>query len=111
MKPNTALCVVDTHVSTAAITGAEHGADTRPDAAPIANVPASWPPVPAVAARCARICGTRTGITSTMANAAINNRLAIPQYNHGFVLTVPNNVPLSPANKPSDAYTRANPST
>src|SRR6185312_1164877 len=110
-KPNTALCVVDTHVSTAAITGAEHGAATSPDAAPIANVPAYCPPRPAVDARCANPCGTRTGITSTIANAAMISRFAIPKYNHGFVLTVPNNVPLSPANNTSPAYTSANPST
>src|SRR6185312_2996927 len=101
-KPSTALCVVDTHVSSAA---------TSPDAAPIANVPAYCPPRPAIDARCANPCGTRTGMTSTMANAAMISRFAIPKYNHGFVLTVPNNLPLSPANNPSPAYTSANPST
>ena len=35
------------------------------------------------------------------------NRFAIAKYNHGFVLTDPNNVPVSPANRPSDAYARA----
>jgi len=39
MNPSVALCVVDTHVSTAAITGAEQGAATRPDSAPITNAP------------------------------------------------------------------------
>jgi hypothetical protein len=31
------------------------------------------------------------------------SRLAIAKYSHGLVLTAPNNVPVSPANKPTDA--------
>src|ERR1035441_8101682 len=50
-KPRTAERVVDTHVSTAAMTGAEQGAATSPLIAPITNVPAIPPPPPAVAAR------------------------------------------------------------
>src|ERR1019366_3756614 len=51
-KPRTADFVFVTHVSTAAITGAEQGAATSPLIAPITNTPASRPPPPAVAARC-----------------------------------------------------------
>src|SRR6185437_2608067 len=50
MNPSVALCVSDTHVSTTAMTGAEQGAATSPDAAPMIKVPARRPPFPAVAA-------------------------------------------------------------
>src|SRR5678815_676095 len=50
-NPSTALFVVVTHVSTAAITGAEQGAATRPDIAPMMNAPENRPPVPAEDAR------------------------------------------------------------
>src|SRR5678815_1682189 len=92
-KPNPALFVVDTHVSTAAITGAEHGAATRPDMAPIVNAPDTRPAVPADVARSRIEVGTRTGNTSSMANAASSSRLAMARYSHGLVLTEPNSVP------------------
>src|SRR5918911_3932908 len=61
-NPSAALCVVATHVSTAAITGAEHGAATSPDSAPMTNAPAMRPPAPAVAARDISALGSRTGM-------------------------------------------------
>src|SRR6185295_13311489 len=51
-NPSHALFVVVTHVSTAAITGAEHGAATSPDIPPMTRAPENRPPVPAVDARC-----------------------------------------------------------
>ena len=77
MNPSTALFVDATQVSTAAITGAEHGAATRPDIAPIVNAPDSRPVLPTLLARSTIPDGRRTGITSNMANAAISNRFAI----------------------------------
>src|SRR6476661_8852138 len=47
----TGRCVRVTHVSTAAITGAEHGAATSPETAPIMSAPDTRPAVPALAAR------------------------------------------------------------
>src|SRR6185437_3029605 len=101
MNPSPALFVVDTHVSTAAITGAEHGAATRPDIAPIVNAPDTRPALPAVLARVSKALGSRTGMTSSIANPAMSSRFAIAKYNHGLVLTVPNRVPVMPANSPS----------
>src|SRR5438874_6121252 len=110
-KPNAALCVVDTQVSTAAITGAEHGAATSPESAPMTSAPEYRPAVPAVDARDRSEAGIRTGSTSSMASAATMSTFAIRKYNHGLVLTVPNSVPVSPANKPSTEYTKARPTT
>jgi len=93
--------VVVTQVSTAAITGAEHGAATRPDIAPMMNAPEARPAVPAVAARSRLTDGTRNGMTSNIASAAMSNRLAIAKYNHGLVLTDPKSVPVIPAKRPS----------
>src|SRR5207237_10866662 len=93
-NPNAALLVVATHVSTAAITGAEHGAATRPDIAPMVNAPEARPAVPADVARSRIAFGTRTGSTSSIASAATNNRFAMAKYNHGLVLTDPNSVPV-----------------
>src|SRR6476469_1446409 len=50
-NPSTGRCVRVTHVSTAAITGAEHGAATSPETAPIMSAPDTRPAVPALAAR------------------------------------------------------------
>jgi hypothetical protein len=93
------------------MTGAEHGAATRPDADPITNAPGTLPPPPAPAARLSSRDGMRTGITSSIASAARTSRLAIAKYSHGLVLTAPNIVPDNPANTPSAAYTAASPST
>src|SRR5688500_18233068 len=60
-NPHHALLVVVTQVSTAAITGAEQGAATRPDIAPMTSAPVNRPPVPAVAARDTSEAGSRTG--------------------------------------------------
>src|SRR5512134_1179874 len=65
-NPSPALFVVVTQVSTAAITGAEHGAATSPDIAPITSAPEKRPPVPAVDARLTSDAGIRTGITSSI---------------------------------------------
>src|SRR5438105_8771727 len=100
-KPNVALCVVETQVSTAAITGAEHGAATSPDNAPMISAPEYRPALPAVDARASSADGTRTGSTSSMASAARMSTFAIKKYSQGLVLTVPNSVPVSPANNPS----------
>src|SRR5215213_11177342 len=99
-KPSATLFVTVTQVSTAAITGAEQGAATSPDIAPIANAPENRPPVPADDARSSRAAGTGTGITSSIARAAITSRFAMAKYSHGLVLTVPNNVPVRPAKSP-----------
>src|SRR3569833_1814825 len=93
--------VDDTHVSTAAITGAEHGAATNPDIAPMVNAPDARPAVPVLLARTRIRVGTRTGNTSSMVSAAMSSRFAIAKYNHGVVLTEPNSVPVMPANSPS----------
>src|SRR6185503_15083325 len=69
-KPSAADFVDDTHVSTAAITGAA----TRPDIAPIVNAPDARPAVPALLARSRILVGTRTGRTSSMASAAMSSR-------------------------------------
>src|SRR6476619_7790889 len=90
-----------THVSTAAITGAEQGAATRPDIAPMAKAPENRPAVPRFDARAMIPAGTRIGTTSTMLNAASIRTLAMAKYSQGFVLTLPNSVPVSPANTPS----------
>src|SRR6266481_10195373 len=111
MNPSTPLFVAVTQVSTAAITGAEQGAATNPEAAPMTNTPERLPPSPAVAARVRSHVGTRTGMTSSIANAAMIRRFAIAKYSHGLVLTEPNRVPVSPANSPSDAYASASPRT
>src|ERR1700704_3282132 len=111
MNPSTPLFVAVTHVSTAAITGAEHGAATSPEAAPMTKTPYRLPPLPAVAARVRSHAGTLTGMTSSIASAATMRRFAIAKYTHGFVLTEPKSVPVSPANKPTDAYARERPST
>src|SRR5215831_1318815 len=94
VKPSTALFVVDTQVRTAAITGAEQGAATSPDIAPMVNAPDARPAVPALLARCNTEFGTRTGITSSIASAASSSRFAIAKYSHGLVLTAPNSVPV-----------------
>src|SRR3954471_8049813 len=101
MNPSPALLVDETHVSTAAITGAEHGAATRPDIAPMVNAPETRPAVPAELARSRMRVGTRTGSTSSMASAASSSRFAMAKYSHGLVLTDPNSVPVMPANNPS----------
>src|SRR5687767_121217 len=93
------------------MTGAEHGAATRPDAEPITNAPGTLPPPPAPAARLSSRDGILTGTTSSIASAARIRRFAIPKYSHGLVLTAPNIVPVIPANRPSAAYTAARPST
>ena len=62
---------------TAAITGAEQGAATSPDIAPIAKAPEKRPPVPVVAARVTSAEGRRTGTTSSMARAARISRFAM----------------------------------
>src|SRR3954471_23210700 len=62
-KPSTALFVVDTHVSTAAMTGAEHGAATNPDIPPISRAPEYVPPLPAADAFASSHDGMRTGMT------------------------------------------------
>src|SRR3954467_6920703 len=111
MNPSTPLFVDVTHVSTAAITGAEHGAATRPDTAPMTNTPQRLPPRPAADALVSSHDGTRTGIASSIASAATMSRFAIAKYSHGLVLTDPNNVPVKPANKPSAAYASARPTT
>src|SRR3979411_3021695 len=111
MNPRTPLLVAVTHVRTAAITGAEHGAAQSPEAAPITKTPYRLPPLPAADARVSSQVGTRTGITSSIASAAMIRRFAMAKYTHGFVLMDPNSVPVSPANKPTDAYARARPST
>src|SRR5438105_15914457 len=103
MNPRTPLLVVLTHVSTAAMTGAEHGAATSPETAPITNAPERFPPCPADAALVSSHDGTRTGMTSSIASAAMISRLDIAKYSHGLVLTEPNNVPVRPANSPRDA--------
>src|SRR5665647_445409 len=110
MKPSVALRVVPTHVSTAAITGAPHGAATTPDAAPIANAPPSPPPLPASAAFRITHAGIGNGIASSITSANSNSRFPIANNSHGFVLTVPKSVPDSPASTPSSAYTSARPS-
>src|ERR1041384_2745636 len=84
-NPSPADFVDATHVSTAAITGAEHGAATRPDIAPMVNAPDTRPAVPAVLARSRMRAGTRTGSTSSMASDASSNRFAMAKYNHGLV--------------------------
>src|SRR5207237_562517 len=99
-NPNAALLVVATHVSTAAMTGAEHGAATRPDIAPMVNAPDARPAVPAVLARTKIAFGMRTGRTSSIARAASSSRFAMARYNHGLVLTDPKSVPERPANRP-----------
>src|SRR5215471_4489583 len=111
MNPSVALRVVDTQVSTAAITGAEQGAATSPDSAPMINAPEYRPADPAVDARASNADGTRIGTTSSMASAARISTFAIRKYNHGLVLTVPNSVPVRPATSPSTEYTRASPTT
>ena len=85
---------------TAAMTGAEHGAATKPDIAPMVNAPDTLPAVPAVLARSKIDAGIRTGRTSSIARAASNNKLAIAKYSHGLVLTDPKSVPVSPAKRP-----------
>src|SRR3954471_21075899 len=100
MNPSPALLVDETQVSTAAITGAEQGAATRPDIAPMVNAPETRPAVPALDARARMADGTRIGSTSSMASAASSSRLAMAKYSQGFVLTEPNSVPVIPANRP-----------
>src|ERR1700759_3525494 len=75
-KPSAADFVDDTHVSTAAITGAEQGAAASPDIAPIVNAPDARPAVPALLARSSSLVGTRTGSTSSIASAAMSSRFA-----------------------------------
>src|SRR4051794_35402416 len=72
MKPSAADLVDDTHVSTAAITGAEQGAATSPDIIPMVNAPETRPAVPAELARARMDIGTRTGSTSSIASEASN---------------------------------------
>jgi hypothetical protein len=50
-------------------------------------------------------------MTSSIASEVMMRRFAIVKYSHGFVLTDPKRVPLSPANRPSDAYAVARPIT
>src|SRR5215218_379186 len=76
-KPSAALFVVVTQVSTAAITGAEHGAATSPDMPPITSAPEYVPPVPAAETRLRIHDGTRIGNTSSMLSAARMSRFAI----------------------------------
>src|SRR4051794_18918823 len=76
-KPSAADFVDDTHVSTAAITGAEHGAATNPDIAPMVNAPDARPAVPAELARSNNLVGTRIGRTSSIASAAMSSRFAM----------------------------------
>ena len=85
------------------MTGAEQGAATRPEAAPMMNAPATRPPVPALAARCRMAAGTRTGMTSNMDRAASMSRFAMAKYAQGLAETVPNMVPVRPARRPSPA--------
>src|SRR5487761_1937804 len=99
-NPSTALLVVDTQVSTAAMTGAEQGAATRPETAPMTKAPENLPAEPAALARARSAVGMRTGMTSSMASAASTSTLAIRKYNHGLELMVPNSVPESPAKRP-----------
>src|SRR4051812_31131214 len=100
-NPSAADFVDETHVRTAAITGAEQGAATRPDIAPMVNAPEARPAVPALLARSRSRVGTRTGSTSNIARAAMSSRFAMAKYNHGLVLTDPNSVPVMPAKSPS----------
>src|SRR5687768_15699934 len=68
-KPSPALWVTVTQVSTAANTGAPHGAATSPDMAPMMNAPENRPPVPADDARAMIDAGIGTGSTSSMISA------------------------------------------
>src|SRR5579862_4612929 len=111
MNPRAALRVVPTHVKTAAITGAEHGAATSPDAAPMRSAPTAPPLRPAFEARAIRADGIGTGRTSNMTSANRISRFAMPKYAQGFELTDPKSVPVRPAIKPNVAYTRARPNT
>src|SRR5690242_4722480 len=110
-KPSQALCVADTHVRIAAITGAPHGAATSPDTSPMTRTPAYRPPSPIVAERSRQRCGIGTGTTSAIAPAESSITLAIANSSHGLVLIAPNSVPVSPAMTPSAAYADASPST
>src|SRR5215204_1644179 len=76
-NPRAARWVVVTHVRTAAMTGAEQGAATRPDTAPITRAPDTRPAVPAVDALATSADGKRTGITSSIESAAMISRFAI----------------------------------
>src|SRR3954467_13897610 len=93
-NPRPALFVTVTQVSTAAMTGAEQGAATSPDIAPIANAPENRPAVPIVAARWVIPAGRRTGNTSSIPRPARISTFAIAKYSHGLVLTLPNSVPV-----------------
>src|SRR5439155_18348926 len=76
-KPSPALLVTVTQESTAAITGAEQGAATSPDIAPIANAPENRPAVPIVAARWVIPAGNWIGITSSIPSPATISTLAM----------------------------------
>src|SRR5690242_6894532 len=111
MNPSNPLRVVPTHVRMAAMTGAEHGAATNPDAAPITRAAAGELPPPACEAFVRSADGIGTGITSNMTSANTRSRFAITKYDHGLELTDPNNVPVRPAMTPRVAYTTASPMT
>src|SRR5205814_242518 len=97
VKPSSALRVAATQVRIAAITGAPHGAATRPEATPMISTPVTFPPTPADAARAVSQPGMGTGIRSAIMAAAASITFAIANWSHGLVLTEPNSVPVSPA--------------
>src|SRR5262245_44235583 len=70
MNPSAALFVEATQVNTAAMTGAEQGAATNPESAPIANAPESRPAFPVLVAHSSVELGTRIVKMSSMAAAA-----------------------------------------
>src|SRR5690242_4367648 len=94
VKPSSALRVAATQVRIAAITGAPHGAATRPETRPMISTPIAFPPVPADVARARSQAGTGTGIRSAIIAAAASITLAIANWSHGLVLTEPNSVPV-----------------
>jgi hypothetical protein len=77
MKPSPARLVVVTQVSTAAITGAEHGAATNPETVPMMNAPEKRPTAPAELARWRIEAGTLSGRTSSSISAETTSRFAI----------------------------------
>jgi hypothetical protein len=50
-------------------------------------------------------------MTSAIIAAARSMTFAITNSSHGFVLTAPNSVPVSPASRPRPAYAEASPIT
>src|SRR6476619_3595044 len=111
MKPSAELRVAATQVRIAASTGAPHGAATNPDTSPMISAPVTLPPTPVADARARRRLGIGTGITSAIMPADASITFAMANCSHGFVLTVPNIVPVRPARRPSPAYAAASPTT